>query len=311
MRTGCCYRLFQTPASGTGTKRKDYRCKLYCPLLHYRILMADFNTRLRGIQTDRASRLCVGLDPDPQRLPSHLLNQYAVGDAVLQFNRAIIEATAPFACAFKLNFAFFEALGVDGWRVLRETARAAGRDHVVVADAKRGDIGNSARFYAAAAFEELECDACTVSPYMGRDSVEPFLSYAGRAAFVLVRTSNPGGADLQELVVNGRPLYMETARQARLWGDQLPGTTGFVVGATNAEPVAQVRSEYPDVPLLIPGVGAQGGDAGALLNALSVGAGPVLINSSRQILYASSRSDFAEAAATEASRIRDMLGAPD
>ncbi|HEX7070104.1 MAG TPA: orotidine-5'-phosphate decarboxylase [Rhodothermales bacterium] len=176
-----------------------------------------------------------------------------------------------------------------------------------MADAKRGDIGNSARFYASAVFEDLGCDACTVSPYMGADSIQPFLAFPGRAAYVLVRTSNPGATELQELPVGNRPLYLEAARQIVRWSGGQPGEAGFVVGATNAAPIQSVREAHPDVPLLIPGVGAQGGDADAVLDAVAEGNGPVLINSSRQIIYASSGTDFAEAAAREADHVRGML----
>lgn len=273
-------------------------------------MTSSFSSRVAQAQRENSTLLCVGLDPDPERIPAHLLESRSLADAVRTFNLSIIEATAPFACAFKLNFAFFEVLGSDGWRVLRDTVQAARAYHVVIADNKRGDIGNSARFYAAAAFESLECDACTVSPYMGSDSVQPFLAYPGRAAFVLVRTSNPGAAPLQEKTIDGVPLYLDVARRAQEWGEGHPGEVGFVVGATNAEPIERVRAAHPGIPLLIPGVGAQGGDAAAVRQALAGGTGPALINSSRQILYASSGSDFAAAAAGAAETIRAALGAP-
>ena len=269
----------------------------------------SFSDRVAQAQRDRSTLLCVGLDPDPSRLPGHLL-RLPLPAAVLDFNLAIIKATAPFACAFKVNFAFFEALGEDGWRVLHDTVRAAKSRAIVIADNKRGDIGNSARFYAASALEELDCDACTVSPYMGADSVTPFLSYPGKAAFVLVRTSNPGAEELQEIQVDGSPLYLDVARRVMDWSRGLPGEAGFVVGATNADPVARVRARHPQAPLLVPGVGAQGGDVAAIREALKGGTGPALINSSRQILYASSGRDFAEAAARAADQIRVELGQP-
>lgn len=267
----------------------------------------DFSARLRQAQDERSSLLCVGLDPDPQRVPSHLIEGRTLPEAVLRFNHELIEATGAFACAFKLNFAFYEALGAEGWRVLEETVRAAARKHLVVADAKRSDIGNSARFYATAIFEQLGCDACTVAPYMGSDSVQPFLTYPGRAAFVLVRTSNAGAAGVQELVVSERTLFLEIADQVVLWARGRSGEVGFVVGATDVVPVSQIRKAHPDVPLLVPGVGAQGGDAKALLAALGGPGGPAMINSSRQIIYASEGPDFAEAAGREAERIRVLL----
>lgn len=270
-------------------------------------MTSDFSGRLAAIQEANDSVVCVGLDPDPDRMPVHLLQTHALADAVLGFNLALIEATAPFACAFKLNFAFYEALGSDGWRVLDETVRAVRRSHVVIADAKRGDIGNSARFYADAVFRALDCDACTVAPYMGADSVVPFLKYPGRAAFVLVRTSNPGASALQELETEGAPLYVRVAREATGWAHDQPGVLGFVVGATDTEPARRVRSDHPHVPLLIPGIGTQGGDPARLMEAVSPGSGRILVNNSRGIIYASSDRDFASAAARAAERFRDLL----
>lgn len=268
-----------------------------------------FSERLGRIQEANDSLVCVGLDPDPQRMPPHLLRSASLADAVLSFNLTIIEATAPFACAFKLNFAFYEALGSTGWSVLEATVRAARQSHIVIADAKRGDIGNSARFYAEAVFGALQCDACTVAPYMGSDSVVPFLQYPGRAAFVLVRTSNPGAAELQELDLDGAPLYTRVANQALGWSEGLPGELGFVVGATDAAPAHRIRSAHSHVPLLIPGIGAQGGDPAPLMEAITRGSGRVLVNNSRGIIYASAEQDFAAAAARAAERFRDLLRA--
>ena len=265
----------------------------------------SFSDRLREIQTNRSSLLCVGLDPDPERLPPHLLQRHSLPDAVLAFNRAIIDATAEAACAFKLNLAFFEILEERSWEVLRETVALVPDKVLTIADGKRGDIGNSARFYAEALFDRLAFDACTVSGYMGRDSVEPFLRFDGRGVFVLVRTSNSGAADFQEIDCGGSPLYERVAKVAMAWDADLPGTVGFVVGATDTAPLGAIRSFAPDVPLLIPGVGAQGGDAAGVLQA--VGGSAVLINSSRQIIYASSGEDFAEAAAREAESLRSLL----
>ena len=261
--------------------------------------------RLATIQADKGSVLCVGLDPDPARLPAHLLARQALPDAVLTFNAAIIEATAASACAFKLNFAFFEALGADGWRILEATLREIPATALTIADAKRGDIGNSARFYAKSVFEDLGFDAVTVSPYMGRDSVEPFLAYENTITFVLGRTSNPGAADFQVQPMGERPLFLHVAEQVAAWGAAAPGTAGLVVGATDTDAMAQIRQACPDLPLLIPGVGAQGGDAEAVRRTAQ--GGPIFVNSSRQILYASGETDFAEAAAREATRLRTAL----
>lgn len=267
----------------------------------------DFTTRLRTIQAERRSVLCVGLDPDPDRLPHPLRQGLALPEAILAFNTAIIEATAPSACAFKLNFAFFEIMGRDGWAVLEETIARIPEGTLIVADAKRGDIGNSARFYAEAVFTHLGCDAITVAPYMGEDSVTPFLQYPGRAAFVLARTSNPGAANFQECTVEGRPLFAHVARAVASWGADAPGTAGLVVGATDAHALAQLRAACPTLPFLIPGIGAQGGDAEAVRTTARTDEGLVLVNSSRQILYASDGDDFAEAAAREAEALRRQL----
>lgn len=264
-----------------------------------------FTARLREIQANRSSVLCIGLDPDPRRLPNHLLARHSLPDAVLLFNRGVIEATADLACAFKLNLAFFEILEERSWEVLRETVALVPDGTLTVADGKRGDIGNSARFYAEALFDRLNFDACTVSGYMGRDSVEPFLEFEGRGVFVLVRTSNPGALDFQELACGEASVFEHVARTAMTWNTGMAGTIGFVVGATDAAPLQTIRSFAPDVPLLIPGIGAQGGDAAEVMEA--AGRGPVLINSSRQIIYASAGEDFADAARREAEQLRSLL----
>ncbi len=269
-----------------------------------------FEEKVRAVQTARQSVLCVGLDPDPVRLPAHLSAAASPAEAVVRFTTAIIEATQAAACAFKLNLAFFEVLGRDGWEALEKTIRAIPRDLLVIADAKRGDIGNSARFYARSVFEHLGCDACTVAPYMGRDAVAPFLGYPGKAAFVLARTSNPGAADFQEQDCGGERLYLRVARQVMRWGADAPGSAGLVVGATGADALAELRAVCPTIPFLIPGVGAQGGDPRAVMRAAATPDGAVLVNSSRAILYASDGPDFAGAAAREAEALRAALGAP-
>ena len=270
-------------------------------------MVLDFSARLREVQADKQSRLCVGLDPDPQRLPPHLLDAQSLADAVIAFNSAIVEATAPLACAFKLNLAFYEALAAEGWRALETTIRQIPNDVLVIADGKRGDIGNSARFYAEALFETLECDACTVSPYMGRDAVMPFLQYEGTATFILARTSNPGAADLQERPCGEAPLYVQVARQAAAWAEEAPGTAGLVVGATDVEALRALRALCPALPFLVPGVGAQGGDPASVIDAAATEEGLLLVNSSRSILYASARTDFADAAEREAAALRERL----
>ena len=270
--------------------------------------MSAFSQKLRQIQADKQSVLCVGLDPDPKRLPRRLLDAYPPADAVVAFNAAIIEATAAAVCAFKLNFAFYEALGRDGWNTLERTIQHLPYDVLVIADAKRGDIGNTARFYAESIFEQLGFDACTVAPYMGRDAVAPFLQYPGKAALVLARTSNPSAANFQERDCEGERLYERVARHVAHWDDEEPGTAGLVVGATGPEALATIRALCPTLPFLIPGIGAQGGDPGDIA-AAATEAGRVVVNSSRQIIYASDGHDFAEAAAREAETLRARLAA--
>src|SRR6056297_3541563 len=261
-----------------------------------------FSDKLRAAQAATRSRLCVGLDPDPARFPAHLAADR--GDAaVLTFNTAIIDATEDLACAYKLNLAFYEALGPDGWRALADTIRAIPDERLVILDGKRGDIGNTARRYAEGAFDRLGADACTVAPYIGRDAIRPFLQHASRCAFVLVATSNESGPDLQQAEVDGQPFYRLVARMAAEEAATQPGEVGFVVGATRPELLAELRENYPDVPFLIPGVGAQGGDPGAVIAAS--GGGPTLVNSSRSVLYASGGADFARAARDSAEALRD------
>ena len=246
------------------------------------------------------SVVSVGLDPDPNRLPE------SVTDADLPrwaFNRRIIDATHEHAACYKPNAAFYE--DSDGWRALRETvAYAHGKDVPVLLDAKRGDIGNTARKYA----EILdEVDAITVNPYLGRDSLEPFLSRANRGIFVLCRTSNPGGADLQNLELDsGEPLYERVAALADLWNEH--GNVGLVVGATAPEELEEVRDIVPNIPFLVPGVGAQGGDEKAAIEyGLADGVG--LVNSSRGIIFAGEEAsgDYFRAAGEAAKRLKRGL----
>jgi orotidine-5'-phosphate decarboxylase len=269
---------------------------------------ASFIGRLRRIQQSKETALCVGLDPDPTRIPSARRGDRSLPDAVLQFCRAIIDATASYACAFKPNAAFFEALGPAGGRVLHDVVAHIPDDCLVIADAKRGDIGNSARFYAESLFDALGADACTVAPYMGRDAVRPFLEREGRAAFVLARTSNEGAADVQEACTcDGTPLYLHVARKVAAWSAEAPGSGGLVVGATAPDALTELREACPTLPFLIPGVGAQGGSPAAVMDAAATDDGLVLVNSSRSILFASEDADYAEAAADAARTLRDAL----
>lgn len=265
-------------------------------------LMRPFSSRLASAVLEAGAPLCVGLDPDPARLPRHV-----EGAADLEaFCASIVTACAPVAAAFKPNLAFFEAAGADGWRALEgvcAAVRESGR--LLVLDGKRGDIGNTGRLYAQSQFDVLEADAATVAPYMGADSLTPFLGHAGRCAFSLVATSNPGAADVQRLEVGGEALYVHAARLAVRAASDQPGEAGFVVGATAPSLLANLRSAFPDVPFLVPGVGAQGGTPEAVLEANA--GGPMLVNSSRSILYASNGPDFASAAEKAARALARQL----
>ena len=237
-------------------------------------------------------------------MPAHLRG---TPDAVLTFNRAIIDATRDCCVAYKPNLAFYEALGPDGWHILKATVDYIGPTHLVIADAKRGDIGNTSRLYAEAFFTQLGVDAITVAPYMGADSVVPFTGFEGKWVVLLALTSNAGSADFQRkhLAEGSEPLWENVLRTAQQWGT--PDNLMFVVGATHPEAFARVRTLAPDHFLLVPGVGAQGGDLEAICrHGLTKEAG-LLINASRSILYASPGEDFAEKAREEALRLQRSM----
>jgi orotidine-5'-phosphate decarboxylase len=251
------------------------------------------------------SLLCVGLDPDPARFPT---SGQGSSDSILRFCRAIVDATADLVCAFKPQFAYFASARAEAQlEQLMAHIREAHPDVPVILDVKRGDIGATAEQYAREAFERYDADAVTLSPYMGRDSIEPFLAYADRGAFLLCRTSNAGGADLQMLDVGGEPLYQRVARLAcERWNGS--GQLGLVVGATYPAELAAVRALVGEVPLLVPGIGAQGGDIAASVSAGQTASGNgLVINSSRAILYAGQGSDFAEKARAVALATRDEI----
>jgi orotidine-5'-phosphate decarboxylase len=260
----------------------------------------SFFDRLRERIRRRGTVVSVGLDADRDRLPAHL-DEYDLPRWA--FNRRIIDATHEYAACYKPNVAFYE--DADGWRALRETiAYAHGKDVPVVLDAKRGDIGNTARQYATLL---SEADAITVNPYMGRDSLDPFLSQSQKGVFVLCRTSNPGGSDLQDLTLeSGEPLYERVAALAQLWNEN--DNVGLVVGATAPDELETLREAVPRLPFLVPGVGAQGGDAEAAVEyGLADGVG--LVNSSRGIIFAGEDAgeQFHHAAGQAARRLRDRL----
>jgi orotidine-5'-phosphate decarboxylase len=265
----------------------------------------DLLEKLAACQARNASWLCVGLDPLAAQLPAPL---QPFDEPLLPFCKAIVDATADLVCAYKPNLAFFLAEGAAGMIALERVIRYI-PDHIpVVLDAKLGDIGSTAAQYARAAYEAFGADAVTVQPYIGADAVQPFLAHAGHGIFLLARTSNPGARDFQDLLVDGRPLYERVAARARDWHAAGPGACGLVVGATYPAELAALRALAPELPFLIPGVGAQGGDlAAAVRHGPTIqGLGP-LINASRGVLYASRGADFAEAARAEAERLRAAI----
>lgn len=252
----------------------------------------------------KRSMLCVGLDTQPEKLPAHLRSEK---DPMLVFHRQIIDATVEYAVAYKPNLAFFEALGPRGWDLFAATLELIPRNILIIADAKRGDIGNTAGMYARSFFEGYGVDAITVAPYMGRDSVEPFLSFEGKWTFLLGLTSNPGAQDFQWMQQDGVRLFEQVIRHAQGWNRAQDAELGFVVGATRGEDIGTCRKLSPDAFFLVPGVGAQGGSLDDVLRyGLNQEYG-LLINSSRGILYASSGADFAQAAAQEARTLRDQM----
>ena len=265
--------------------------------------MSTFIEQLDAATARNRSLLCIGLDPSRSAMPI---------DDIAEFNRAIIAATSDLVCAYKPQWAFYEAEGIPGIEALQATIEAVPDGVPVLLDAKRGDMDNTSRAYARAAFEAWGADALTVNPYQGHDAVQPFLDYADRGVFVLVRTSNPGSAEFQDLTVRGNgvegPLYEEVARQAVAWNDN--GNVGLVVGATVPDELARVRSIVGSMPILIPGIGAQGGDLEASVrNGTDANGRRALIAASRSVIYASKSPDFAEAARAEAERLRGAINA--
>lgn len=254
----------------------------------------------------KRSSVCIGLDPDLQKIPECIRNN---NDPLLEFNRAIIDATLDYSGSYKLNFAFYESYGSDSWRILRETVkyiRQQTHDTLIIADAKRGDIGNTAEQYAKAILEELDFDCITINPYMGYDSVEPFIRNPEKGVFILCLTSNPGSRDFQYSSDGTHKLFEIIARKTAEWNNYK--NCGLVVGATHPDEMKKIRAIAGDMPFLIPGIGAQGGDletavrmnyAEEIVNAM--------INVSRSVIYASGGKDFADAAGKEAQRLSETI----
>jgi orotidine-5'-phosphate decarboxylase len=262
-----------------------------------------FIDKLRKVSHKNNSLVCVGLDTDVNKIPAFLKEE---DDPVFEFNRQIIDATRDLVCAYKPNLGFYEAMGIKGWESLRKTCEHIPPEIPVILDAKRGDIGNTAQMYARALYEVLKADAVTVSPYMGKDAVQPFLKYEDKCAFILCLTSNEGAKDFQLCRIDGKPLYEIVAEKVLSWNDE--GNCGLVVGATYPDQLKRVRGIAPTLPFLIPGVGAQTGEIESTVKYGTDANGELaVINSSRGIIYASSERDFAEAARAEALKLRDRI----
>lgn len=254
----------------------------------------NFTQRANDVIKHKNSLLCVGLDSVVEKMPHSIQNS---DDPLFNFNKKIIDATAPFASSFKVNLAFYEAYGVAGWKALQKTFDYLPDDVIKIADAKRGDIGNTAKMYADAIFNELKADAVTVNPYMGFDAAEPFLRDEEKGVFFLCLTSNPGSRDFQHFSDGKQKLYEKIAATVKGWNAK--GNCGLVVGATHPEELSGIRNIAGDMPFLIPGIGAQGGDLEASVKHGASNA-PAFFNSSRGIIYASQEENFDQAAARAA-----------
>ncbi len=260
----------------------------------------NFIEKLMKAAQRNKSLLCVGLDPSLEQMPEKV--------GVFEFNKAIIDATSDLVCAYKPNLAFYEALGSEGLGALKQTVKHIPADIPVIGDAKRGDIGNTAKAYARAIFDNFNFDATTVNPYLGFDSIEPFIQYRDKGVFILCRTSNAGALDFQSLRLEkqGKPLFEIVAQKAGEWNTY--GNIGLVVGAPYPEELRLVRQLQPDMPLLIPGIGAQGGDLELTVRyGVNAQGQKAIINSSRQVIYASPGKDFAQAARRVALSLRDEI----
>lgn len=252
---------------------------------------------------DKKSFLCVGLDTDISKIPSHLLK---TNDPVFEFNKQIIDQTAQFAVAYKPNIAFYEALGPNGWESLQKTLEYIPKEIFTIADAKRGDIGNTSGLYAKAFFETMDFDSITVAPYMGVDSVKPFLEFENKWVILLALTSNEGSADFQLISSkSGKPLFQEVLEKSSKWGN--PDNMMYVVGATRGEKIAEVRKIVPEHFFLVPGVGAQGGSLEDVAHYGMNSHCGLLVNSSRGIIYAGNGKDFAKLAGSEAKKLQQEM----
>ncbi len=254
----------------------------------------------------KKSFLCVGLDTDVDKIPEHLFD--VTDDPIFEFNKQIIDATSDLCVAYKPNLAFYESIGLEGWDVLERTVdyiRTNYPDQFIIADAKRGDIGNTSAMYARTFFGNMDFDAVTIAPYMGEDSVAPFLTYENKWAIVLALTSNKGASDFQFIEEDGEKLFEKVLKTSKKWGTD--ENMMFVVGATKAEMLADIRKIIPTHFLLVPGIGAQGGSLQEVAKYGMTDECGLLVNSSRQIIYASSDVDFAEKAREEALKVQQEM----
>jgi orotidine-5'-phosphate decarboxylase len=275
------------------------------------INMGSFREQLKAAARRNGSLVCVGLDPDMSRFPASLA-ALAPKQAIVRFNRAIIEATKDLVCAYKPNLAFYAAYGVPGLEALIETKKMIPSGIPVILDCKVADMANTSSAYARGYFDTWNFDAITVNPYLGEDALEPFLSNAGKGVIILSKTSNPGSGDLQDLYVEtgeGRePLYLNVARRAAVWNDRYPADVGLVVGATYPDQLKRVRKVCPTLPILLPGVGEQAGEVETSVKAgVDADGGSLMVSSSRGILYTSDGEDFAECARDAALALQEQV----
>ncbi|RMF57132.1 MAG: orotidine-5'-phosphate decarboxylase [Calditrichaeota bacterium] len=263
-----------------------------------------FNEMLNDKIRNKRTLVCLGLDTDIHKIPGVLLSEI---DPLYEFNKAIIASTHEFVAAYKLNIAFYESLGIPGWELLERTLSIIPSDTLTIADAKRADIENTSRKYAETYFKTFNFDAITVSPYMGMDSVAPFLEYEDKGVFVLCLTSNAGAQDFQFLQIEEEPLYLKVAQKVLGW-NFLYGNCGLVVGGTHTNEIQEIREMAPELPFLVPGIGAQGGNLEKVVKYATDSFGlSALINVSRSVLYASSEANFAEVARERVKNLRDQI----
>ena len=262
-----------------------------------------FNEKLNQVCTKRNSLVCVGLDVDLKKIPRFILDKK---EPLVNFSQAIIDATIEYAAAYKINTAFFEAYGAKGWEAMTKIVNYLPKDVIKIADAKRGDIGNTSKMYARAFFEKLNFDAITINPYLGSDAVAPFLEDEQKGAFILCHTTNKGAEDFQKFNDGKKALYEEVAEKVQQWNKK--NNCGLVVGATYPEEMKHVRSLAPELPFLVPGLGAQGGDFDrAIQYAINENGLGAIFNFSRGIIYSSDGEDFAEAAGKKAKQVKEDI----